>query len=67
MNRFNLKVELTTGSDGWNILNKCLHRFFGKIWSWVPTAAGLTPLKAKKTAKGLPRQKRFSTFIVSMK
>ena len=50
------------GSDGWNILNKFLHRCFGRICSWLPVPAGLTPRMAKKTPSGDPSEKKFSVW-----
>lgn len=53
--------RLTTGSVGWNMLKRRLQIEVGRMWSCTPLLPGRIPRNAKKTARGEPMQKKFST------
>lgn len=55
------RAYLTTGSVGWKTLKSRLQMDVGKMWSWWPLVPGRIPRRAKKTARGEPMQKKFST------
>ncbi len=44
------------------MLYRRLQRLLGSRWSWVPFPLGLTPLSAKNTASGEPKQKKLSSW-----